>query len=95
MLCVMEGTPMEQKGKSSPLHPLSFGAKSQKRLLVATDLVKFYTAIGRDLTHQKIRWDPVMKDFEIQWKALKAKKDADDPDTPTICVWSSMRKPFD
>ena len=51
---------------------------------MATDLIKFYDAIGQDLTAANIQWDPVMKNFELQWKALKAKKDADEPDVPKI-----------
>ena len=31
-----------------------------------------------------MRWSNVMKNFEIQWKALKERKEADDPDVPKI-----------
>ena len=31
-----------------------------------------------------VQWIPVMKNFEIQWTALKAKMDKDVPDTPKI-----------
>ena len=62
----------------------TYGAKSQKRLTVACDLVRFYQTVGRDLTAANIQWNQVMSNFEIQWKALKNRKDEDDPDVPTI-----------
>ena len=62
----------------------TLGVKSQKCLLAATDLVKYHVTTGRDLTAANLQWDSVMKNFEIQWKALKAKKDIDIPDVPKI-----------
>ena len=31
-----------------------------------------------------MRWNNVIKNFEIQWKALKTKRDEDTPDVPKI-----------
>ena len=62
----------------------TYGAKSQKILTVACDLVTYYQTVGRDLTSANIQWNQVMSNFEIQWKALKDRKDEDDPDVPTI-----------
>jgi hypothetical protein len=56
--------------------PLTFGAKSQLRLSVATNLVKYYSAIGRTLTAGNIQWISVMRNFKEQWQALKQKKAA-------------------
>ena len=70
----------------------TYGAKSQKRLTVACDLVRFYQTVGRDLTAANIQWNQVMSNFEIQWKALKDRKDEDDPDVPKICQSSSGLK---
>ena len=64
--------------------PFTFGAKSSKRLLAASNLVRFYDAIGRDPTAANMRWITTVRNFEEQWKALSAKKDEDDPDTPLI-----------
>jgi hypothetical protein len=64
--------------------PLVFGAKSQQRLLVATDLVKYYNTVGRILTAGNIQWDRIMRTFKEQFKALNDKKDADAPDVPKI-----------
>ena len=62
----------------------TFGAKSAKRLQAASNLVKFYQAIGRDPMAANIHWDPIVRNFEEQWKALSKKKEEDDPDTPLI-----------
>ncbi len=65
--------------------PFAFGAKSHKRLLVACDLMRYYQTTGRDATAANLQWTHVMKNFEIQWKALKArKKEDDDPEVPRI-----------
>jgi hypothetical protein len=61
-----------------------FGAKSQKRITVATDLIKYYDATGRDSTAANLQWTHVMNNFETQWKALKAKQKEDPPETPKI-----------
>ena len=50
--------------------PFSFGAKAQKRLLAACNLVRYYVMIDRALTPQNMQWDPVMKNFIESWKAL-------------------------
>ena len=69
-----------------PFQPQPFvvGAKSQKRLWVATDLVKYYDTIGRDYTAANLQWTNVMKNFEIQWKALKVKQTEESPETTKI-----------
>jgi hypothetical protein len=64
--------------------PFVFGAKSQKRLIVACELVRYYETTGRALTAANIQWNTVMKNFEIQWKALMDKKGKDEPETPKI-----------
>ena len=61
-----------------------FGAKSQKCLGIACELVRYYNTVGRDLTAANMRWNNVMKNFEIQWKALKMKRDEDTPEVPKI-----------
>ena len=40
--------------------------------------------MGRDLTAASMHWNNVVKNFEIQWKALKVKKDEDTPEVPKI-----------
>ena len=61
-----------------------FGAKSQKRLLVISDLVCYYDMVGRDVTAANVCYTHVGKSFETQWKALKARKDGGVPDVPKI-----------
>ena len=53
-------------GATIPTSPFIFGAKSQKRLLAACDLVRFYDAIGRPLTASIIQWAPIVRNFEDQ-----------------------------
>ena len=78
-------TLLQQQGIQSQ-HPLFvFDAKSQHRLMVACELVHYYNTIRHDLSAGNMRWSNVMKNFEIQWKALKERKEADDPDVPKIC----------
>ena len=63
----------------------AFGAKSHKRFLVACDLLKYYETVGRDVTAANIRWNHVMRNFDIQWKALKERSKNDEtPDVPKI-----------
>jgi hypothetical protein len=74
------------------LPPFTFSAKSQKRLIVACDLVRYYEAVNRPLTAAGMRWIKVVKNFEIQWKALKAKKAEDDPGTRKITKGFNVMK---
>ena len=81
---VPDPNPGAAAGATIPTPPFVFGAKSQHRLTVACELVRYYNTVGRDLTSGNMKWTHVMKNFEAQWKALKARKDSDDPDVPKI-----------
>ena len=61
-----------------------FGVKSQKRLGITCKLVQYYNTVCRDLTAASMRCNNVIKNFEIQWKALRVKKDKDTPEVPKI-----------
>ena len=74
----------DNAGQTIPTPPFVFGAKSQMRLAVACDLVRYYQATGRDLTAANMMWTHVGKNFQTQFKALKAKAEEDPPDVPTI-----------
>ena len=76
--------PNAPAGATIPMSAFTYGTKSQKRLTVACDLIGFYQTVGRNLTAANIQWNQVMSNFEIQWKALKDRKDEDDPDVPKI-----------
>ena len=71
-------------GAFVPAPPVVFGAKSQKRLTVASDLVRYYAEVGREPTPANMQWFQVGRNFEIHWKALKSKKEEDIPDVPKI-----------
>ena len=81
---VPDPNPGAAAGATIPTPSFVFGAKSQKRIAVACDLVRFYDTVGRDLTAANLQWTNVMKNFEIQWKALKDRKKEDIPDVPKI-----------
>ena len=74
-----------------------YGAKSQKRLTVACDLIRFYQTVGRDITAANIQWNQVMSNLEIQWKTLRDRKDEDDPDVPKalpVIKWTEAFQDF-
>ena len=71
-------------GQMVPTPVFVFGVKSQKRLGVACNIVKFYNTVGRPLTAANMMWSNVLKNFDIQWQALMAKKEEDRPDVPKI-----------
>ena len=81
---VPDPNPAAAAGATILTPPFVFSAKSQHHLTVACELVCYYNTIGCDLSAGNMRWSSVMKNFEIQWKALKECKEADDPDIPKI-----------
>ena len=52
---VPDMTPRAVAGATIPTPPLTFGAKSQVRLIVACHLERFYKAVDRDTTPTNIR----------------------------------------
>ena len=81
---VPDPNPAAAPGATIPTLPFVFGAKSQHCLTMACKLVWYYNTIGRDLSAGNMCWSNVMKNFKIQWKALKERKEADDPEVPRI-----------
>eukprot|EP00957_Ditylum_brightwellii_P009580 722365-Ditylum_brightwellii.AAC.1 len=53
-------------------------------MTAACKLVRYYTTVNRPITPGNIQWDTVVKNFEIQWRALKDKKEESEHDTPKI-----------
>ena len=88
---VPDPDPGAAAGATIPTLTFVFGAKSQMRLLAACDLVRYYETVGREITPQNIRWDPVIKNFSEQWRALSNSKTAD-PDVPKISKTLSVIK---
>ena len=82
--CVPDPNPGAPPRSTIPTPPFVFGAKSQKHIAVACDLVKYYTTVGHDLTVANLQWSTVMKNFEIQWTVLKERMGDDSPDIPKI-----------
>ena len=67
-----------------PTPPFVFGAKSQKRLQLACEIVRFYDTIGRPLMVANVQQNTQMKNFGDQWKALKNCKEDDKAETLNI-----------
>jgi hypothetical protein len=76
--------PNAARGATIATPPFVFGAKSQKRLLAASEIVKYYNTVGRAITSANIMWDPIIRNFSDQWKALLDRKTAEDPEVPKI-----------
>ena len=79
---VPDPNPNAAPGATIPTPPFVFGAKSQTRLVTAAQLLRYYEEVGRATTPGNIQWATVMKNFAAQWKALKDKKKADEPEVP-------------
>ena len=82
--CVPDPNPAAQPESTIPTPPFVFGAKSQRHIAFACDLVKYYITVGCDLTAANLQWNTVMKNFNIQWTMQKEKKGDDSPETPKI-----------
>ena len=81
---IPDPNPAAQPGSTIPTRPFVFGAKSQRDIAIACDLVNYYRTVSRDLTAANLQWNTVMKNFDIQWTALKEKKGEDSPETVKI-----------
>lgn len=75
--------PAAPPGSTIPRPPYVFGAKSRLRLIAACDIVRYYDTVGRDLTPANMRYDPIIKNFAQQYKALEERKE-DEIEVPKI-----------
>ena len=71
-------------GAEVPIQPFVFGAKSYMRLVVASDMVRYYDTVGRTLSAGNMQWTPIGRNFKEQWKALQDRKEEDQPETPKV-----------
>ena len=85
-------TPNASPGAMIPTPPFVFREKSQKRLITACDIVRYYETTGQGITTDNILWNTVIKNFEAEWKALMGKKNGDEPDVPKITNTLSVIK---
>ena len=76
--------PAANPNATIPTPPFAFGAKSQGRLLVMSDLMRFYQAIGRPITPANVLWVHIGENFKEQWKAIKDSKKDTQPEVPLI-----------
>ena len=75
---------LNANGAIIPTPAFVFSARSQTRLATTTKCVRFYDMIDHPIDHLNIHWTPVVKNFDIQWKALVDWKKSDEPDIPKI-----------
>ena len=57
--------PNAAEGATIPTPTFTYGAKSQKRLAVACDLIRYYQIVGRDLRAANIQWNQVMSILKL------------------------------
>ena len=51
---------------------------------MACNLVQYCDTVGQPLMAADMQWDTIMKNFEIQWKALTDRKNDEEPEVPEI-----------
>ena len=97
---ISDPNPNDQANATISTPHFVFGAKSQKRILEACDLVRFYETIERPITATNLIYLPVIRNFTLQWKAPVDRKDRDVPEslkvsklTPII-KWTETFKDF-
>ncbi len=81
---VPDPNPGAAAGATMVTPPFVFGAKSQQRLTHATNIIRYYEAVGRAPTAPNLQWMPTMKNFSEQYKALENKKGGEEPEVPKI-----------
>ena len=73
-----------EPGATIPTPQFIFGAKSQMRLKVAAEAVRYYESVDRELTPSCMQWNTALKSFQQHWTALKERKEETVPDVPSI-----------
>ena len=65
---------------------------SIRRLIVASNAVKYYTSIGRSITPASMHYTQVLSDFKVEWEDYKKLQEADEPAVPKINDREAERK---
>ena len=84
--------PNAAQGATIPTPPFIMGAKSQLRLTVAANIIRYYDAIGRPTSAANMQWNPVLRSFKEHWEALEERKDGDSPAVPKVTRGLSIVK---
>ena len=61
-----------------------FGDHSYNRLCVASNAVRYFIAIGRDIDPSWFKWTPMLENFKDGWNAIKELKKMDKPPVPRL-----------
>eukprot|EP00957_Ditylum_brightwellii_P044207 3354660-Ditylum_brightwellii.AAC.1 len=67
-----------------PQTPYLFRAKTQKRLLEAYELMRYYEMVGCRVTVLNTVYKTIIKSFTNQWARLKDRKQQTQPEVPKI-----------
>ena len=62
--CIPDPNPVAVVGVTIPMPAFVFGAKSEARVSVACNLVRFYNTVRCDLTAVNMHWTHVAKNFK-------------------------------
>ena len=81
---IPDPNPAAAAGAMIPTPSFALGAKSQHRISVACEIVCYNNTVRHDITAANMQWTQVIKNFEDQWKALKGRREDDEPDVPKI-----------
>ena len=63
---------------------LIFGINPQNCLVLDAELLCYYKTVGRSTSAANIQWNPVMENFELQWKPPKENKKRGESEVPKI-----------
>ena len=79
-------------GATIPTPAFTFGAKSQLRIKAASDIVRYYETVEREITAPMMRWNPIVKNFSQHWKTLRTRMQEDKPSVPKIVKGMHLTK---
>ena len=65
---------------------------SVRRLIVASNAVRYYTSIDRNITPASMHYTNVLADFKVEWEDYEKLQDADEPTIPKVNDRDSERK---
>src|SRR6056300_858215 len=80
-----------QDEKLVAVEPFKVSAKSQKRLIIASNAVRYYAIVGRSPTPSNMHW-AVLSSFDEQWEALLKKWKKEDHEVPKLTKGISFIK---
>ena len=74
---------VDDKGDYTAAHPMHISAKSEKRIIVASNTTRYYTQVRGSITPANMSWR-TLDNFDMQWQALLKQEMQDDPEVPKL-----------